>query len=134
MTLTRRIRPFLAGSRRDLARVLTVMCLVLAVIGVQAVCSVHLDESGHGGGAHADAVVVVPDSGHHGEGRYDCHEGGPVTARSDRAPASSPDLAAAPECIEPWRAAAGTRDARQVPTGVAVAAAPSLHALGISRT
>jgi hypothetical protein len=149
MNMTRRIRSLLAGSRRDPASVLTVMFLVLTVVGVQAVCSVHLDEAGHGA-PHADAVViqeqavpgtastqdpaVVSSPGHHGAGPDHCAEDRVVTARYDRTLSPVLDLATSPERTEPWFTCAPEREQRRVPKGMAVATAPSLHALGISRT
>ncbi|WP_454852384.1 hypothetical protein [Promicromonospora soli] len=147
MNLTRRIRSFLAGSRREFAGVLTVMFLVLTLVGVPAVCDVPLDEHGHSGththaadqehaapaAASTQDLAVEMGIGHHGGGPYDCSDD-PVTARYDRTLAPSPDLAAAQERAEPWHHAVGVSQERQVPTDQAVTAAPSLHALGISRT
>ncbi|WP_454850073.1 hypothetical protein [Promicromonospora soli] len=153
MNLTRRIRSFLAGSRRGLASVLAVMFLVLTLVGVPAVCDVPLDEHGHSGTRtyaadqeHAtlaaastqdvavEIVAVEMGIGHHGGGPYDCSDDSLVTARYDRTLAPSPDLAPAPERAEPWHHAPGVRRERRVPTDEVVTAAPSLHALGISRT
>jgi hypothetical protein len=129
------------------------MLLALVVLGVQAVCGVHLDDAGHGGtssysaaGQHAAQVsVTAPDQvisaapgrhgeGHHGEGPNHCAEDRPVTARSDRTVSPSVDLARAPALAMQWLVPELAQHCPQEPSGLAVAAAPSLHALGISRT
>lgn len=132
--------------------VLTAMFLVLVVLGVQAVCGVHLDGAGHGGtsayGAAdhdaAQAAATAPDqvtgvaAGHHGDGHGEgpnhCAEDRPVTARSDRTVSPSIDLARAPALAMQWLVPELAHHCLQEPAGLAVAAAPSLHALGISRT
>jgi hypothetical protein len=153
MNLTRAARSPLAASRRGFTSVLTAMLLVLVVLGVQAVCGVHLDDAGHGGtsaygaaGHHVvQAATTAPDQvtggavGHHGEGHHGedpnhCAEDRPVTARSDRTVSPSMDLARAPTLAMQWLVPELAQHCPQEPTGLAVAAAPSLHALGISRT
>jgi hypothetical protein len=149
MDLTPAARSPLAAPRRGLAGVLTAMVLVLLVLGVQAVCGIHLDDAGHGGtsahGGAAQATVTAPDQvtgaapghhgdGHHGEGPNHCAEDRPVTARSDRTVSPSVDLARAPALAVQWLVPEITLHCPQEPAGLAVAEAPSLHALGISRT
>lgn len=152
MNLTRAARSPFAAPRRGLTSVLTAMFLALVVLGVQAVCGVHPDDAGHGGtsayaaaGQHAvQASAAVPDQvagatpghhgGHHGEGPNHCAEDRPVTARSDRNVSPSIDLARAPALAMQWLVPEITQHCPHEPAGLAVAAAPSLHALGISRT
>lgn len=148
MNLTRALRSQFADPRRGFASLLTVMFLVLAVLGVQAVCSVHLDETGHSSTSAHDAVgqhtapaaatasdpTAHADSGHHGEGPSDCAEDRTVTARYDRTVSPSTDLAGAPPLAVQWLVPGIAPDGPRAPSGLAVAAAPSLHALGISRT
>ncbi|WP_454850091.1 hypothetical protein [Promicromonospora soli] len=148
MNLTRHIRSFLAGSRRELASVLTVMFFVLTLVGGQAVCDVPLDERGHSGtrtdgtvgqyaapavaGAVDQAVEVAP--GHPGEDPYDCFEGRTVTAGYDWTVSPSPDLAEVPHLAVQWLVPGVAYHGPGAPSGVVSATAPSLHALGISRT
>jgi hypothetical protein len=153
MNLTRAARSPFAAPRRGLASVLTAMFLALVVLGVQAVCGVHLDDAGHGAtsadsaaGQHAvQATVATPDhviaaapahhgDGHHDEGPNHCAEDRPVTARSDRTVSPSADLARAPALAMQWLVPELAHHCPQEPSGLAVAATPSLHALGISRT
>lgn len=129
------------------------MFLVLVVLGVQAVCGVHLDDAGHGttsadgaAGHHAaQATVTTPDhviaaapghhgGGHHGEDPNHCAEDRTVTARSDRTVSPSMDLARVPPLAMQWLVPDIAEHCPKEPSGLAVAAPPSLHALGISRT
>jgi hypothetical protein len=153
MNLTRAARSPLAAPRRGLTSVLAALFLALVVLGVQAVCGVHLDDAGHGGTSAygavehdaAHATATAPDQvvgatpghhgeGHHGEGPNHCAEDRPVTARSDRTVSPSIDLARAPALAMQWLVPELAHHCPQEPSGLAVAAAPSLHALGISRT
>ncbi|WP_369369852.1 hypothetical protein AB1046_13660 [Promicromonospora sp. Populi] len=143
MNLTRRISSLLADPRRGFAGVLTVMFLVLTVLGVQVLCSVHLDEAGHSDVEQPAMVAAVgaPDRvaevapGHHdGEDPFDCSEDRTLTARYDRTLSPSTDLAEAPGLALQWLVPDTAHHVLRVPSGVAAAAAPSLHALGISRT
>jgi hypothetical protein len=153
MTLTRAARSPLAVPRRGLTSVLTAVLFVLVVLGVQAVCGVHPDDAGHGGtSAHGaaeqhavQATATVQDqvtgaaaghhgAGHHGEGPNHCAEDRPVTARSDRTVSPSTDLARAPALAMQWLVPEIAHHCPKEPSGLAVADAPSLHALGISRT
>lgn len=127
MDLTRAARSPLAAPRRGLTSVLTAVLFVLVVLGVQAVCGVHLDDAGHGGTSAYGA-------GHHGEGPNHCAEDRPVTARSDRTVSPSIDLARAPALAMQWLVPEIAHHCPKEPSGLAVADAPSLHALGISRT
>jgi hypothetical protein len=136
MNLTRAARSSLADPRRRLVSVLTVMFLVLAALAVQAVCGIHPHEADHGGtplhGAveqHArSAAPAAEQAGHTGP------EHRTVTARYDRTLSPSVDLARVPSLAQQWLVPDITEHAPRVPPSLAVAAAPSLHALGISRT
>ena len=129
------------------------MLLVLVVLGVQAVCGVHLDDVGHGaksaygaaGHDTAQATSTAQDQvtgaavghhgdGHHGEDPNHCAEDRPVTARSDRTVSPSIDLARAPSLAMQWLVPEIAHHCPKEPSGLPVADAPSLHALGISRT
>ncbi|MFC8796209.1 hypothetical protein ACFT2C_00610 [Promicromonospora sp. NPDC057138] len=148
MNLTRAARSPLADPRRGFASVLTVMFLVLAVLGVQAACGVHLDEAGHGSAAAYGAVGqhALPDAAtasdqaaqadpeHPGEDPNVCADDSTVTARHDRTLSPSTDLAGGPSLALQWLVPDMAHHGPRVPAGSAVAAAPSLHALGISRT
>lgn len=153
MNLTRAARSPLAAPRRELTSVLAAMVLVLVILGVQAVCGVHLDDAGHGAtsadgavGQHvAQATATTPDQvtaaapghhggGHHGEDPNHCAEDRTVTARFDRTVSPSVDLARVPPLAMQWLVPVITQHCPKEPSGLAVAAAPSLHALGISRT
>ena len=148
MNLTRAACSQLADPRRGFASVLTVMFLVLALLGVQAVCSVHLDTPGHSSGAGHGTVgqhaapaaatasdqAVHTDLGHPGEAPSDCAEDRTVTARYDRTVSPSTDLDGAPPPAVQWHVPGIQPDRLRAPSGLAVAPAPSLHALGISRT
>ncbi|MFD6142790.1 hypothetical protein [Promicromonospora sp. NPDC060271] len=151
MNLTRAVRSPLAAPRRGLTSVLTAMFLALVVLGVQAVCGVHLDDAGHGAAAYgaaehhaAQVSATAPDQvtgapgqhgdGHHGEGPNHCAEDRPVTARSDRTVSPSVDLARAPALAMRWLVPELAHHCPTDPSGLAMAEAPSLHALGISRT
>lgn len=148
MNLTRAVRSQLADPRRGFASILTVVFLVLAILGVQSVCSVHLDTTGHSGeathgtvGQHAAPAAatasdqtVHTDKGHHGEAPSGCAEDRTVTARYDRTVSPSTDLAGPPSLAVQWLVPGIAPDAPRAPSGLAAAVAPSLHALGISRT
>jgi hypothetical protein len=124
------------------------MFLVLVVLGVQAVCGVHLDEAGHSSththdavGQHAaPAMATASDQAaqaapeHHDQDPNHCAEDPTVTARSDRTVSPSIDLARAPALAMQWPVPGIAHHAPRAPSGLAVADAPSLHALGISRT
>ncbi|WP_129787952.1 hypothetical protein [Promicromonospora panici] len=154
MNVTRVARPSLADPRRGLAGVLTVMFLVFAVLAVQAVCGVHRHAADHSG-TSADGAVgqqyaavaaqavpdeAVPDEAAHaaperpGQDPYDCAEDRPITARSDRTVSPSTDLAGVPALAVQWLVPAVADHGTRTPSGLAAATAPSLHALGISRT
>ena len=72
--------------------------------------------------------------GHHGDDPTHCSEERTATARYDRTLSPFPDLAQAPALAQRWLVPGFTHHATRTPSGLAVAAAPSLHALGISRT
>jgi hypothetical protein len=147
MNLTFAARSPLADPRRGFASVLTVMFLVLAVLSVQAVCGVHPHEAEHSSASAYDSVgqqaappvaTTLDDvemaPGHHGAGSHHCAEDRPVTARYERTQSPSTDLAEVPALAAQWLVPDIRLHAPRVPSGLAVAAAPSLHALGISRT
>jgi hypothetical protein len=160
MNLTRAARSQLADPRRESASILAIMFVVLTVLGVQILCGSHLDaghhsldEPGHRGG-HVDAAVGhhatpaalgTPEQvtgadpghhgGHHGDDGNHCSEDRTATARYERTLSPFPDLSGAPDLAQQWLVPDMAHAAApRVPSGVAVAAAPSLHALGISRT
>ncbi|WP_460757643.1 hypothetical protein [Myceligenerans cantabricum] len=149
MNLTRTARSPLADPRRDLASVLAAVLLVLSVLSVQVLCGIHLDEAGHS--THADgeitgndtaAAVITPDrstemvSGGHGagEGPVHCSEDRAETVRHVKPLSLYPELAEAPNLTLRWPVPDLSRQASPMPSGVTAMAAPSLHALGISRT
>lgn len=128
------------------------MFLVLTVVSVHALCSVHLGEHAQDAAQAQDAGAVltahstthsvaeagdapaelVPgslDGGPHG-----CSDRGPLIAQCDPVVPASLAPAAVPERSTQRIVAAIAHRARLTATGVADAAAPSLHALGISRT
>lgn len=126
------------------------MFLVLAVLGVQAVCGVHPHAADHGststrgavgqyassaGAVSVQAVSVQAGHAEHpGQGSNHCAEDRTVTARYDRAPSPSMDLAGPTSLALRWLVPDLASQGHRAPSGLAVAAAPSLHALGISRT
>ena len=127
---------------------LTVMFLVLAVVSVHVLCSVHLDEHAHTGAQASDggevlaahdvasaqdaAGEVVPEP--LGGGSHGCSDHRAVTAQCDPILPAPLVLAAVPERTVQRIAPAAVHQDHRTATSVAVAAAPSLHALGISRT
>jgi hypothetical protein len=147
MDLTRRFRSLLADPRRELASVVTVMALVLVVLSVHVLCSVHLDERAPDAGTAQAAVVqhrghdgvspraaaevtLGPLDGH----AHGCTDHGPVTAQWDPVRPLPQGPAVVPVLAVQWPLPdLGPREPR-VSQGVAAVAAPSLHALGISRT
>lgn len=147
MNLSRAARSPLAAPRRGFVSVLTVMFLLLAVLGVQAVCGIHPHEADHSSaqphGAvqqHASSAAVMSDQAaqiepeHPGEDPNHCAEDRTVTARYDRTLTPSIDLVVQPSLALQWLVPDIAHRASPAPSGLAVAAAPSLHALGISRT
>ncbi|WP_454850197.1 hypothetical protein [Promicromonospora soli] len=138
MNLTRAARSLLADPRHGFASVLTVMFLVLTILGVQAACAVHLDEAVEQHALPAAATVsdqaTQADPEHPGEDPTDCAEDTTVTARYDRTLSPSMDFAGLPSLAVQWQVPEFRYDGARAPSGEAVAAAPSLHALGISRT
>jgi hypothetical protein len=123
MDVTRRTRP-LAGLRRGLASVLTAMFLVLTVVGTGVLC-----------GAQHEVTAVEATAGPVHDGLRDCSDRHPPSAHCDPLlPVFSPGPAAAPVPSTGWLVSAVGHDDVQVPTNTADATAPSLHALGISRT
>ncbi|WP_454850157.1 hypothetical protein [Promicromonospora soli] len=148
MNLTRAARSTLADPRRGFASVLTVMFLVLAILGVQAVCGVHLDQAGHASaplhgavGQHAaPAVATTPDQaaeaapGYHDPDPTDCAEDRTENARYDRTLSPSTDLVGVAPTAVQWLVPDHTHLSPRASSDLVAAAAPSLHALGISRT
>jgi hypothetical protein len=157
MSLTRHLHSPIAGPRRGSASVWTVMLLVLAVVSVQALCTVHLDDlvrsTTHSAGSstsHAHGVVgqdavqgitgsqdasaraasePALDGGSHG-----CFDRHPMTTQCDPARPLPPSPAVVPDLAVQRLVPGMTRhESRAEPSGTA-AAAPSLHAMGISRT
>lgn len=148
MGLTRHLRSLLAGPRRGAASVLTVMFLVLAVVSAHVLCSVQLDGETHsgaqapdGGGqlavydvasAHDAVVEVVPEP--LGGDSHGCSDHHPVTTRCDPVLPPPLVLAVMPERTVQRLAPAVVHQDHRAASSAATAAAPSLHALGISRT
>jgi hypothetical protein len=148
MDLTRRLRSLLADPRHAVVGAVAVMALVLVAVGVHVLCSVHLDEHPHEAGA-ADGVVAQ--HGAHGtEGSHvevaaaaagpldhhahGCSEHGAVSAQWDPVRPLPQGPAVVPVLAAQWPVPVMVHHDKRVPSGVAVASAPSLHALGISRT
>lgn len=147
MSLTRRLRSLLAAVRPGSTGVLSVMVLVLAVMSVHVLCSVHLDEPPPGAGhAHttsaafavdlasapqtASEVVPAPLGG----GSHGCGDHHTATAQCEPVLPAPLLLAVMPEpAVQRLAPAAAQQDQRPL-SSVVNAAAPSLHALGISRT
>lgn len=124
MDVTRRTRPLLAGARRGLTSVLTAMFLVLAVVGAGVVWS-----------TYHEATAVEAASGPIHDGLRDCSDHHPPSAHCDPLPpASSPGPDALPVPSAGTLVSAVVHDDVPVPASTAEATAPSLHALGISRT
>ena len=147
MDVTRRTRPLLAGARRGLASVLTAMFLVLAVVSAGVVCSIHLDDGPRGGSrTHSGeqvaaqttdvrATAAEPASWPTHGGPRDCSDDHRPSAQCDPLPpVSSPGPAALPEPSTGGLVSAVVHDDTPVPATMAEATAPSLDALGISRT
>ncbi|WP_146197309.1 hypothetical protein [Promicromonospora sp. AC04] len=146
MSLTRRLHPFLAGPRRGSVSVLTVMLLVLAAVTVHALCSFHLDPhtsaQAHDGGevlaaqgvanTQDAAVEVVPEP--LGGASHGCSDRHSAAVQCDPVLPPSLVLAALPEPAVQRLAPVTVHRDHRTASSVAVAAAPSLHALGISRT
>lgn len=148
MSLTRRPRSLLAGPRRESASVLTVVLLVLAVLSVHFLCSVHVD--GQARSASHSHVAAVQGSGQEtaptetsavdvataplGGGPHGCSDHHAVTEQCDPVMPSSPGPAVVPDFAVQWLVSdMALRESPAWSSGT-VAAAPSLHALGISRT
>ncbi|MGI5191571.1 hypothetical protein ACQEVI_25755 [Promicromonospora sp. CA-289599] len=124
MDVTRRTRPLLAGVRRGLAGALTAMLLVLAVVSAGAVVS-----------TYHDATTVEVAVGPIHDGLRDCSDHHSPSAHCDPVvPVFSSGPAAAPVPSTGWLVSAVGHGDTPVPANTADASAPSLHALGISRT
>jgi hypothetical protein len=123
MDVTHRTRP-LAGLRRGLASVLTAMFLVLTVVGTGVLC-----------GAQHEVTAVEATAGPVHDSLRDCSDRHPPSAHCDPfLPVSSPGPAAPPVPSTGWLVSTVVHGDTPVPAGTADATAPSLHALGISRT
>jgi hypothetical protein len=154
MILTRRFRSPLGGSRHGATAVAAVVFLVLAVVGVQLVCSIHLNvhtggatqaHGGHDHGSehsHGGEVLAVHDVA---TGQVDvvepepgsssgCADHDTVTAQAQPLQLPSLVLATTPERTAIRLTHAAAHQDHRTATDVANAAAPSLHALGINRT
>jgi hypothetical protein len=119
------------------------MFVVLTVVSAWLLCGIHLDDhpqAHHGGGplvtrstdAQAPREIAA---GPTGGGWQDCSDHHAPSAQCDPLlPASSPGPAAMPEPSVRRLVSATVHGDIQVPTNTAEATAPSLHALGISRT
>lgn len=124
MDVTRHTRPFFACVRRGLAGVLTAMLLVLAVVSAGVVCSTH----------HAATSVEVASGPTH-DGARDCADDHRPSAQCDPLPpVSSPGPATLLAPSTGGLVSVVAHDDTPVPANTAGTTAPSLHALGISRT
>ncbi|WP_454860021.1 hypothetical protein [Promicromonospora soli] len=65
---------------------------------------------------------------------YDCAEDRTITARYDRTVSPATEQAGVPSLAMQWLVPAIAEHGVRAPSGLVAAAAPSLHALGISRT
>ncbi|GAB2487375.1 hypothetical protein GCM10027063_31280 [Promicromonospora xylanilytica] len=134
-----------------------VVFLVLAVVGVQLVCSIHLNEhtgggaqahGGHGHGhehSHGGEVLAVHDvptgqvevverEAGGSSGSSGCSEHDTVTARAQPLLQPSLVLATTPERTAIRLTQTAVFQDHRITSASAKAAAPSLHALGINRT
>jgi hypothetical protein len=145
MSLTRRLHSLLADPRRGSASVLTVMLLVLTVISAHVLCSTHLNEAESAGHsrvaavqsavpATADASVVEAAPAPLGSDSHGCSDHHSVTAQCDPVLLPPPGPAVVPELAVQWLVADLAHREPPARSSVTVAAAPSLTALGISRT
>ena len=146
MNLTHRARSLLAGPRRELVGVLALMAFALAVLGMQSLCGVHPDERAAGAGhsheasagapgfdvAAADAVVEVAAQPLGADPH--CADHSTVTTQSDPVRTGPQGPAVLPDLAVRWLVPPAATHQPAAPSGLAVASAPSLHALGISRT
>ncbi|GAB2489804.1 hypothetical protein GCM10027063_33870 [Promicromonospora xylanilytica] len=138
MRLPHRLRPVLSGSRHRATAVAAAMLLVLAAAGGQAACGVQAAEptgavvQGTTTVGRAESVTVSPAESM-ADGPSGCADHDTATAQSDPVP-PSPVPAAMPEHAAARMALIGARQVHRTASSVAVADAPSLHALGISRT
>lgn len=147
MSLTCRLRSLLAAVRPGSTGVLSVMFLVLAVVSVHALCSVHVDEPQPGAGhTHGTSAVLAVDLAGAlepaveaepeplGGGTHGCGDHHTATAQCDPVLPAPLDLAVMPEPAAQRLAPAAAQQDHLALTSVVTAPAPSLHALGISRT
>ena len=148
MNPTRRARTVLAGPRRGFASLLTAVLLVLTLVSASALGGSHRDGFPHGGPQAADgggrlvtqtegtdAPAAGTAAGPVGAGRPDCPDRHSPLAQCDPLPlASSPGPAAAPAPTVSRFAPVAVPEDVPAPANTAEATAPSLHALGISRT
>lgn len=140
MSLTRRLRSLLADPRRESASILTVMFLVLTVVGVHVLCSVHLDErldglDGQGAShSHGAAVHAAGHDSEHGGGSHGCADHHRVAAQCDPLRPAAPAPAVTPELAVQWLVPAPASHEPLTRSSVTLPTAPSLTALGISRT
>jgi hypothetical protein len=124
------------------------MLLVLAIISAHLLCSTHPNEQAQGAGhpyvaavqssehgpATTGASVAVAAPAPPGDGSHGCSDHHPVTAQCDPVLLPAPGPAAVPELAMQWLVSDMARHEPTVPLSTTVAAAPSLTALGISRT
>ena len=124
------------------------MFLVLAVLSVHFLCSAHVD--GQAQSASHSHVAAVQGSGQEaaptetsavevasaplGGGSHGCFDHHVVTAQCDPVVPSSPGPAVVPDSAVQWLVSDMALRESPAWSGGTVAAAPSLHALGISRT
>ncbi|MFI8526672.1 hypothetical protein ACIGB8_19605 [Promicromonospora sukumoe] len=151
MSPTRRPSSQLAGPRHGLAGAWAVLLLALAVVSVHVLCSVHLDEQAQGAGhSHAaSALVSVDEAADEAAGdavgapavpepaggdSHGCSDHHQATAECDPVLPVPAGSAVLPDLTVRWQVPEAAHHASRVGPNGTVAAAPSLHALGISRT
>lgn len=131
MNVTRRVRPVLAGARHGLSSALTAMVLVLTVVSAGVLCGgqVAVQVADH------PVLAVETVSGPVGGDSPYCADHHSPSAQCDPLRAAhSPGPPARPEPSTSWFMAPAVHHDTLAPAGTAEATAPSLHALGISRT
>ena len=147
MSMTRRFSLQLADPRRGLAGAWAVVLLALAVVSVHVLCSVHLNEQTRGNGhSHAASALVSVDESADGTAgmlavpepvggdSHGCSDHHKATAECDPVLPTLPGSAVLPDLTVRWHVPEMAHHESRARSDGTVTAAPSLHALGISRT